>query len=446
MKGTMLRKALHNVLPADVIEQAVEKAHLVTRRMKLDAVALVRSLVLSMGSDDSGRLADAYELYLREADEEVVRGAFYGWLGDKLVRVMEALSQHALEVVRSERPVLEGPLAKRDDWLVVDSETVTLRDSLRETYPSTSKRAGLKVHNVYSLGRNNVVDYWVSPAREHDARHLEVDESMRGKGLIVDLAYASKRTLAACQRHGVGLVMRLKKGWKPTMRRLHGPDDSVDVDDLVLEGLVDLAPSTLDGATIDADVRVGRAAQGVEARLIGVPGPHKYHWYITLLPREEFSPHEVAAIYATRWNIELDNKQDKTGARLDQIRATTPSSVAILVHAAMIRTILANLLVHRALQQRASTEPPLHASALVLALAQMGPELADQLELDDPQRWDRLARVLWRRAQDPNWRGRPSQLDTLRGTCAPRGRPRRKRLADCPPSARAYRRVTATAA
>ena len=439
MNGTMLRETLHEVLPAEVIEEFAEAAGLVQRRRKLDPVTLVRSLVMAAGSDDSGRLADAYETYLQEAEHEVVRGAFYLWLSDRLVQVMKALAEHALGVARAQEPLLNGLLARREDWLFVDSETVTLRDSLAAEFPATSKPAGLKVHKVYSLGRNNTVDYWLSPAREHDARHLPVSEQWAGKGLIVDLGYASKKTIADCARHGIGLVMRLKDGWKPIVERLYFDGEDTDLGDgIVVDGLVELKPDAFDGATVDADVRIGRTGESVRARMVGIAGPDKYHWYLTLLPRSEFTPEEVAAIYAARWEIESDNKCDKGGARLDQIGATTPSSVRILVHAAMVKTILTNLLVHRDLHERKATAPPLHALALLLALAHFTGAIMQQFEEDDARRWDRIARTMRRRAEDPNWRSRPSPLDRLRGTVAPRGRPKRKCLAECPDSARSY--------
>ena len=68
---------------------------------------------------------------------------------------------------------------------------------------------------MLSVGCGAPVLYHFSPAREHDSRHLPIDESWRGYGLLADLAYASLDRLQACDTHGVCYVIRLKENWKP---------------------------------------------------------------------------------------------------------------------------------------------------------------------------------------------------------------------------------------
>ena len=184
----------------------------------------------------------------------------------------------------------------------------------------------------------------------------------------------------------------------------------------------------------------GRGKHRVEARLVGVPGDEMYHWCITLLPRVSHPPAHVCRLYRARWVIELDNRRDKGAARLDQIRATTESSVLVLIHASLLRTVISNHLVHQDLRERPSTRPPLHALAVSLALCSNAEAVVTAMALDEPRRWERLASVIRARGHDPNWRSRPSQLDQMRGTTAPPGRPRRARLRDCGPEARPYRK------
>ena len=111
---------------------------LVARVRKLDVVAQVVSLVLTAGSDDSGRQADAYSQYLEEAGKPVVRRAFYAWFTETLALLMISLAREAMEKVWVLPPVLTGDLVGVEDWLLVDSETVTLPDELSEDFPATS--------------------------------------------------------------------------------------------------------------------------------------------------------------------------------------------------------------------------------------------------------------------------------------------------------------------
>jgi putative transposase len=443
MDATTLRDAVHDFFPKPLIKAAIRRLGVQMRDRKRDLSCLLAALVMTAGSDDSGRQADVFEAYLEEAEKEVVRGAFYAWFTDALAALMKELLAHAMETVWEQPPRLTGRLAKVGvkDWIVVDSETVSLPDELAEIFPATSKAAGLKVHKYISLGRNNVIDIEITPARDHDAPVLRLDERWCGMGLIVDLGYVSLALIRECQRLDILLVIRLKKGWKPRMlRTVDELGELLDIDgEPVLDNLLDMASGDYDGSSFDFDVAFGQGKRRVTARLVGVPGPGSYHWCITLLPREAATPELVQMLYRARWEIELDNKRDKGGARLDQIRGRKRASVLVLVYASLIRTMLANHLVYIDLRDRPPTRAPLHGMAVALALNICANRIVDAMETDDPRLWRKAARAIRARGHDPNWRRRPSVLDQLRGISAPPGRPRKSRQRDCPPSALPYR-------
>lgn len=443
MDARTLREATLSFFPAEHIE-AVAREHKVQQRVrKLDVSALVVSLVMTAGSDDSGRQADVYAAYKRESGKDLVRGSFYAWFTEALAAMLKALAEQALARVWEQPPLLTGRLGKVGvrDWIVVDSETVTLPDELATHFPATSTPAGLKVHKYYSLGRNNVVDFQITPARDHDAPVLRLDERWRGMGLIVDLGYVSLDLIRKCLSLDILLVVRLKKGWKPRM--LRAVDEVGELMDIsgepVADGLLDMAASAYDGSPFDFDVAFGTGARRVTARLVGVPGPKTYHWCITLLPRESATPELVQLLYRARWEIELDNKRDKGGARLDQIRAERPASVTVVLYASLIRTMFANHLVYLDLRDRPPTRAPLHGMAVALTLNVCHADVVRAMKEDDPELWRRLCDAIRGRGHDPNWRSRPSVLDQLRGIAVPPGRPKHARQADCAPSTQPYR-------
>src|SRR5918992_1260509 len=121
----------------------------------------------------------------------------------------------ALAYARTQQVDLPGVLGGVKDWYIVDSTTVTVHDALQKEFPGTGKYAAVNVHKVLSVGCGAPVRYHFSPAREHDSRHLTIDESWRGYGLLADLAYASLARLQACATHGGRFVIRLKDNWKP---------------------------------------------------------------------------------------------------------------------------------------------------------------------------------------------------------------------------------------
>lgn len=450
LDGTTLRRTLQAILPAQIIQDEARALRVVERPRKLDVTALVRALVLSGGCEDSGRLADAFRRYLAEETDRVVRGAFYGWMDAEMAALMESLLCRAMAYAAARPAHLRGVLAGVDDWVIVDSETVTLRDSLKESLPASGSPAGIKVHKEYSAGRGCMVGVHFSCARDHDSRHLDVNERFRGKGLLFDLGYASLARLRQCDEHATKYVLRLKDNWKPRIERLvrgevteeilPGTDfDAALVGDVLLQR----------GQCIDADVVLGATkANTVRCRLVAVPtspGGGTYRSYLTNLPRNTHGPHQVAELYRVRYEIELDNKLDKSTARLDQIRATTVSSVKILLCAALLHSLLADLLAHEHLLKRVAEKsvrtPPLHPMLVAHVLRTHHALLLDALSLPRTRQatWDTLANTIVRHGYDPNWRRRPSVLDRIRGMTAPKGRPRRRRMQHCPPQAAPFR-------
>jgi len=437
MTGQELKDIMETVLPASVLQGAVDAAGFEQRERKRDALKLLRAMLASTSSPAGGRQADIMRTYFENGAPQVARGSFYDWFGPPLEEVMKKLSEIALAYAASQPKDLPGALGCVDDWLIVDSTTVRLHDHLKAVYPGAGDYAALKLHKILSVGHGTVVAYHWSPAREHDSPHLVLDESWRGKGLLVDLGYASLQRLRDCQRFGVAVVMRLKENWKPKVERIVRGDVSrtflpgTELDVVLTDEVLTL------GNAIDADVTVG--PERIPMRLCGVHVPERgYCFYLTNLSRS-LGPRQVADIYRVRWEIELNNKLDKSSHRLDEIDARTPAAVHALIHATIIASVLVGLIVHchnLAIAQTNSTtrtQPPLHHGLVARMLATCAFRIADALDLHGTEahaQWEHLAAVIVHAGKDPNWRRKPSILDQFRGwNILPSSRPRRSTLA-----------------
>jgi hypothetical protein len=162
---------------------------------------------------------------------------------------------------------------------------VRVRNALRDEFPGTGDYAALKVHKVLSVGCGAPVGYHFSLAREHDSRHVQIDESWQGCGLLADLAYASLARLRACIAYGVRLVIRLKDNRKPKVDYLaHGQVTQEFCPGTDLDVLLEKELLVLNGHTVDADVRVGSTKQPLHLRLVGVHTPKGYCFFLTNLP------------------------------------------------------------------------------------------------------------------------------------------------------------------
>jgi hypothetical protein len=425
MTGEEVRQVFETMLPQDEIDRLCLQCGVIERQRKLDLGMLVRAMVISAGTPGGAYQADVLRSYLEFEVPRVARSAFYRWFDEPLERFMEALAERALAYARAQQVDLAGPLCGVTDWYIVDSTTVKVRDALMDDFPGTGNYAAIKVHKVLSVGCGAPVQYHFSPAREHDSRHLEVNESWRGYGLLADLAYASLARLRACDAHAVQFVIRLKDNWKPKVDYIaRGQVTQAFFPGTDLDALLAEETLRLDGRAIDADVHVGQRTHALPLRLVGVQTPKGYCFFLTNLP-PRIGPRQVADLYRVRWEVELSIKLDKSVHRLDAIDAERPCSLKALLHASLIASILAALLAHthnlktRPQQLGAPrTEAPLHPRRLALQLAVSCQSIAQAFDLQGDEatrRWDKIAELLTHAGRDPNWRRRPSVLDQLRG-------------------------------
>jgi hypothetical protein len=442
MQAADVRRVFEAILPDDLLRAFAEEAGLCQRERKLDVVRLLRAMVIAAATGYGGRQADAMRLYLHNTKERLSRGAFYRWFGPALEKVMAHVRERALEYARAMKLDLPGLLGEHvTDWHIVDSSTVKLDKAFIEEYPGTGDYAALKLHKRFSVGIGTLLEYHLSPAREHDNVHLTIDESWRGLGVLLDLGYASFKLLRDCARCDVKYVIRLKEGWKPKVQHIsQGTVTSAFLAGTDLGALLESETISLNGQVVDCNVTFGRGAGEVGCRMVGVPTPEgTYRFYLTNLP-SVVSPGQIADLYRVRWEIEMDNKLNKSLLHLDEITARTGPALRAMIDASIVSSTIACILTHQhrlaeappPRTNRVRTKPPLHPQALALALGASALRIADAMELRGKaaeSEWERLAAYLTNLGKDPNWRRSPSILDQLRGWEVGPGRPRKSKIA-----------------
>jgi len=442
LRGSDVREIFESILPDEALREIIRAAGLVQRPRKRDAVRLVRAMVIAAATGYGGRQADVMRLYFQSGGPRVARGGFYAWFGPAFERTMEEVARRARDFARRQPLDLPPLLAEHArDWHIVDSETIKLPAALKDEYPGTGDYAALKVHKRFSIGTGTVYDYHLSPAREHDAPHLVIDESWRDLGLLIDLGYASLQLLADCNQYHVCFVLRLKDSWKPKVDRItRGQVAGTFFPGTDLDALIDDDVLVLGGRVIDAQVTIGRGAQKVRCRLVGVVAPDgSYRFYLTNLP-PKVGPRQVADIYRVRWEIESDNKLDQSCHHLDEVAAETAPAARALVHASLVSSMLTCLIAHRYRVREGSpkrpgterTVAPIHPQALARAMGAAAVDIANAFHLEGApahKAWDDITAYLQHLGKDPNWRRSPSVLDQLRGWKITPGRPKTARLA-----------------
>jgi putative transposase len=425
MTGEALREIFEAILPSEAIRSFASEFGVVERERLFDVAAFVRASVVAAGSPTGGLQADAIRNYLESGAPKMARSALYRKFDEEYEHLMQVLAENALQYAQKQELDLPGPLSGVTDWRIVDSSTVRISDAMKGELPGTGNYAAIKVHKTLSVGSGATVAYHFSPAREHDSKHLIIDESWRGYGLIADLGYASLGRLHACARHDVKFVIRLKENWKPKVDHVaRGEVARVFMPGTDFDALLKSDSLLLNGKAIDADVRVGSGSDTLVLRLVGVPSPKGYCFFLTNLP-PRIGPLQVGDIYRIRWEVEISFKLDKSSYRLDEGKGERACSIKALLHASIISSVLTALIVHRhTLETRPQKEsakrllPPLHAMLVAKCLVQWAHSFGRACELEGDEaadEWNRLAANLVHAAKDPNWRRNPSVLDQIRG-------------------------------
>jgi len=429
MRAEDVEALFQAVLPYDLIERRARELGVQKRQRELEPARLMLSLVLNGGTAEAGRMAAAFREYTDGGGAKVAPSAFYRWFDAEVLELMEELVTRGKKYVLGMPKSLPGVLSGRTDWRVFDSSTVRLPAALAEEYPSTGEHAALKVHAEMSLGTENIVDWHITPAKRHDSPELVIDASRTGTGILVDLGYVSHDLVRRCHEHDVQFVIRLKKGWKSFLdsslyaKDIEDWDVPLDVLEQMGTGAVPQGPSV----ALDVDVRLGDENTGPQARLVNVETPEGWRAYLTNVPRATHDAAAISFLYALRWSVELHFKLAKTGCELDQIYTSKPVSAKILVHAAMLASLLSNALAHSEhldqgyvgtkVVRPTAKRPPVHAMAIWKMVRTSSRGIIALLANDPnpPNDWDRIATLICWAGKDANWRSRPSPMDDAKG-------------------------------
>jgi hypothetical protein len=434
MTPEQVRAIFEKALSGREIVELARRHKVVERNNVIQIAELVLALALSARTHSGGRQADVLRTYEDLVARTLVRGTFYARFTADLEKLVEELLSGALDAAEAEPVLLPPGLAFVKDWLIVDSTTVRLHDALKGEYRGTGDYAALKVHKTFSIGRYNLLNFHLSPAHEHDSRHCLVDESLAGYGLLLDLGYASHDRLRTCVEHGVEAVIRLKTGWRINVETVHEGavlteklfDEPVD-----FKLLFESQQVRFENGQLDIDVRLGKGELSIPLRLVALEVPGKgVCAFLTTLTRGQASAELVGLLYRLRWEIERDNKLNKSDFSMDDMDCRKGCSARTLVYGALLGSVLVNRVVHQDHREKATasvpaTTGPMHARLVAMVLMAGCQTLATALlEPETTTAWVGLASRL-ESARDPNWRRRPSVLDTMLGFVAPPGRSRR---------------------
>ncbi len=82
--------------------------------------------------------------------------------------------------------------------------------------------------------------------------------------------------------------------------------------------------------------------RSVLAHVVCVPFGGEDRHYLTTLPRDVFTAHDVADLYRVRWEVELFPRTWKGAVRRDEVRSLEhPASLDVAITASLLAAVLA---------------------------------------------------------------------------------------------------------
>lgn len=363
------QSALEMLDPA-VIEAQAEDMRLFERRRVHHAGLVVVSLMLSAlqrSTDTQGRWLDAQRTY------ESIGGARSGKTSfrnnvRKLVPLMNRMLRRRVKKLAERTPdtELRGRLVHFADVLIPDGCAFKVATALSGLYPGTGTDAELKLHAVYSVRAGGAVSVEPSAGSQHDSDGFWPERWERDALYLWDLGFENKERFIDAKLAQAHVLQRLKSSNNPVVLASYGPTGHGRpvVDDL--GRVLRLQEACASGAlhaqhVLDLDVRIEDAdGRTVVARVVCVPfGEDRY--YLTTLPREIFTAHDVAELYRVRWEVERMFRGWRGALRLDEVvRLSHPKSILAAVTASLLAATLAQDITRElnALEQAAAAALP----------------------------------------------------------------------------------------
>ena len=243
---------------------------------------------------------------------------------------------------------------------VVDGAATHLADTpanqQRYPQPSTQKPGCgfpvLKLAVLFCLQSGAVLDALWGSLRHHELRLLRGlwERLKQGDILLGDRAYGEYTTLAALPRQGVDVVARLHQKRKVDFRRCQrlGNNDGLFVWTKGWQQSEVLTAAEWGRLPAQITVRILRFT----ATIRGFRG-RRITLVTTLLDPAAYPAHELAALYARRWRLELCLRDLKTTLGMEQLRCKSPDMaekelLAYLVAHNLIRCVIAEAVAHHA--------------------------------------------------------------------------------------------------
>ena len=332
------------LFPAEEIREAAKASGFTQRLRKIDPVLFFCNLVLGFGCSAQRTLAALHRRLETISEREFAPSSFFDRFSPKLVGFLgQVLEQGLTSFTKAGLP---ADLAQSfADVSIFDNTIVRLCDSLASEYPGGGMPAAVKVSMVLSVAAHSARRFKIVAGNTPDIKTVTPGPWMRDHLLLFDLGFFKYQFFARILENGGHFISRLRRDANPRIVAVHRQWRGKSID-LVGAKLRDVE-ARLQRQEIDAEVEVdfsrraynGKASSDtMRLRLVGIRDADSddYHFYLTDLPADGFSPQQIAQLYRGRWFVELLFKELKSRYALEALSTSKKEVVQALILSAML--------------------------------------------------------------------------------------------------------------
>ena len=298
-----IRQTLTTLLPKAEIERLAHESGAVRRRRKVDASAMLWTVLLGFGTGRERTLAGLRRTYERVTGKSLVPSSFYDRFNTELARMFRAVLRELMTKLAASEVRYGGVLEGFRDVLVADATVVKLHRLLARRFPGTRKNsspAAAKLHLVMSASGTGAHKVKVTGERANDHRTLQMGPWVEGRLLLFDLCYFRYQLFDAIHRNGGYFITRLAANADPCIVATHRQWRGRSIE-LVGKRLKEVA-GRLKRDVLDVEVEVAfkrRVYDGIRRtarrrlRLVAVrlPESSEYRFYLTNIDPDSLDAH-----------------------------------------------------------------------------------------------------------------------------------------------------------
>ena len=232
-----IRETLTTLLPQAEIERLAQESGAVRRRRKVDASAMLWSVLLGFGTGRERTLAGVRRTYERVTGKSLVPSSFHDRFSVELARMFRAVLAELMTRLAGAEVRYGGVLEGFRDVLVAAATVVKLHALLARRFPGTRKNssaAAAKLHLVMSVSGGGAHKVKVTGERANDHRTLQMGPWVQGRLMLFDLGYFRYQLFDCINRNGGYFITRLAANANPcivaTHRQWHWCSDSEVID------------------------------------------------------------------------------------------------------------------------------------------------------------------------------------------------------------------------